>query len=233
MVHALPSRTRARRRLVLLAGSLLGLAGTAASAAPVVFEYLASGHGATVSGTFGYDDAAADGSPSPTLGLFAGAGFLTGAVVGGPQDGVAFSASGLNVFVLDDSPVGAAGEFRWADSFQLGESGPAYNYIAFVSELVAEPGPAAVPPLDSDQLADPDLAARLEALAGWNLDRYVSVCPAGCRPNYTYDLVSVRRVLAPVPEPAGGVLAGIGVVLAFAHWAARRKGGKAVRRLGG
>ena len=224
------SSTRTRRIVGLLAGPALGLLAFDALAAQLHFEYLAARQdGSTVSGTFGYEDSVPDAAPAGDVGRYVGAGYLTGTVVGGAQDGVTFAATGLDVLTLDNASVGGAGEARWADLFNLGESGPAYNYIAFVSELVDALGPPAVPPLDSDQLANPDLAAALTTLGGWNLERYVSVCPAPCRANVQYDLVSVRRVIPPVPEPAplplvAAALVGLAVVAARRKATAQQRG---------
>ncbi|MGI9292497.1 MAG: hypothetical protein ACR2PS_00825 [Pseudomonadales bacterium] len=76
-----------------------------ASAAAITFNYTAtlSGGPGILTGSFGYDDAVPDDLPgAPNEGRYPGAGFWTGVVTGGPQDGVSFSVSGAQTRIFDN-----------------------------------------------------------------------------------------------------------------------------------
>ena len=78
---------------------------TASSAAIVSYNYtgVLLGETATVTGTFGYDNGVADALPGePGEGLYTAAGFWTGSVNGGPQDGATFNFRDLNINVFND-----------------------------------------------------------------------------------------------------------------------------------
>ncbi len=80
-----------------------GLGTTAVSATTISFNYVATGNGGTVTGTFGYDTNVPNTASVVFAGLYLGAGFLNGSVVNGPQNGVNFNLVsqdvGLSLFV--------------------------------------------------------------------------------------------------------------------------------------
>jgi hypothetical protein len=76
------------------------------SAAIVSYDYtgILIGEEATVSGSFGYDNSVADSLPDDDGdGLYVGAGFWSGTVVGGPQDGATFNFTDLSISVMNDN----------------------------------------------------------------------------------------------------------------------------------
>jgi len=85
--------------------SMLFLFTTAVSAANVTFNYTATGNGGTVTGTFGWDTSVPDNFPGdPTFGEYSNAGFWTGSVTGGPQNGAVFNFSPTRVEVNNFPP---------------------------------------------------------------------------------------------------------------------------------
>ena len=70
----------------------------------ITFSYTATEDGGSgiVTGTFGYDNSVPDSQPSSSQGTYVGAGFWTGTVTGGPQDGATFNLSGLRVDIFDN-----------------------------------------------------------------------------------------------------------------------------------
>ena len=90
---------------VILVAGLLGLP-SIASAAVITFDYTATGVGpSTVTGTFGYDTSVPDTDPNPNGGRYVAAGFLTGSVSGGAQDGLVFDVQNLTLSLVA-GPVG-------------------------------------------------------------------------------------------------------------------------------
>jgi hypothetical protein len=96
----------------MLSRSLLFLVGMTASAvssaAIISFNYtgVSLDGDATVTGTFGYDDATIDGAPdNDDYGQYINAGFWTGAVTGGPQDGARFNFTNITYEVYNDDPI--------------------------------------------------------------------------------------------------------------------------------
>jgi hypothetical protein len=85
---------------------LMCLAGSSATSAAIVsYDYtgILIGDDATVSGSFGYDNSVADSLPDEDgEGLYDGAGFWSGTVVGGPQDGATFNFTDLSISVTND-----------------------------------------------------------------------------------------------------------------------------------
>jgi PEP-CTERM motif len=105
--------TRQLSRLALIAAMLCGIA-VNVSAEIITFNYTAvAAISATVTGTFGYDDSVLDVEPSPETGLYPAAGFVAGAVTGGPQDGFNFSLNNLDTLV---------GDFPFVDELSIGAS---------------------------------------------------------------------------------------------------------------
>jgi hypothetical protein len=105
--------TRQVSRLALVAAMLCGAA-LNVSAAIITFNYTAvAAISGTVTGTFGYDDSVLDVEPSPETGSYPAAGFLTGAITGGPQDGLNLSLNNLDTLV---------GDFPFADELSIGAS---------------------------------------------------------------------------------------------------------------
>ncbi len=164
-----------------------------ASATIVTFDYIATDGTGTVTGTFGFDDSVADSVPGdPTTAVFSGAGFLTGSVSGGVQDGAVFYFTGLDWAVLDNVVADSA--------FTTGALSATNVYFQDNSQTVF--GSDSLPA--DFNLADFDLAfVRL-----WHED--LGLIPVS---QITYDLTSVRlRTAMAVPEPAALALFAAGLL---------------------
>lgn len=85
---------------------ILGTTTMSACVPKITFNYtgLENSTDATVFGTFDYNSTVADTNPASNIGDYPGAGFLTGTVTGGPQDGGTFKVTGLNVQVTNSFP---------------------------------------------------------------------------------------------------------------------------------
>lgn len=90
------------KRFPLWTGLILGLflVPSMASAMMISFNYMATGNGGSVFGTFGYDTSVVDVDALASIGDYPGSGFISGSVSGGPQDGAVFSQGGLRGIVL-------------------------------------------------------------------------------------------------------------------------------------
>ena len=187
--------------------SILLLFGTTASAAIITFGYTATGSsGVTVTGTFGYEDSVAPFHPVPTTGVYFGAGFLTGSVVGGPQDGAIFDLSGLDPFVQN----GASSD-RFGLEFQT--SGGALTFLRLRDPSTTAFGDFILPTM----LTLSDFATRELFLGNQDIG-----LPGTNQVGYT--LQSITNQTTPVPIPSTTLLFSIGLAaLAACRWKANNR----------
>jgi len=167
------------------------------SAAIVLFEYTAIGHGGTVTGTFGWDDSLTDISPDPSVGHYSGPTFTSGTISGGPQDGGIISEDAGFEWFVEKHPTGfdvlhtiSPIRFRFED-----DTGTALSSTALPSEF---------------------------NLADWGSEATVTVGNLGLTNipgiygQRTYDIISVTLV----PAPAAAWL--FGSALSFLAWMRRK-----------
>jgi hypothetical protein len=214
-----------KQRLVRLAtGVIVALSTSVTHAALITFDYTATRiGGGIVTGTLGYDNSIGDTYPAdPTQGLFLSAGFLTGSVSGGSQDGEAFNKSGISVLTSDNYTPSPIPPYVYSDSFSINDG--SQTFIEYLNEVSStSPPPVNLPPLDSDQLTSPLLPGILSDLTQWPYLNYVSVFDGVNQE--IYQLMQVRQV-SQAPEPSALALLGIGIAgMGFA-----RKKKQAVRR---
>lgn len=173
---------------------MVNMGNSGASAAVITFDYTATDGTGTVTGTFGYDDSVADSFPGiPTFGDYPGAGFLTGTVSSGIQDGAVFNLTGLEVNVS----LGAVHEFRTiGTSFVLlGDSdGTAFIDDSLPSDLNLSPFEAAFV-----ALFNPDIGLSGSSQVFYNITSLTKQVP-------------LPTPTAGVPEPATLAIFGLGLV---------------------
>lgn len=172
-----------------------------ATAAVITFDYTATDGIGTVTGTFGYDNSVIDTIPAQaSFGSYPGAGFLTGAVSGGVQDGAVFNFAGLDWFVSDNNPFSdVTGILNSPNFIRLEDlSGSAFNDDSLQSDL---------------DLADFDTATLALLSPDIGLPTFEQVF---------YSFTSIERRQVAVSEPATAPLLAIGL-LSLLACARRRK----------
>ena len=178
----------------------------------IKLKYTATGHGGAVSGTFGYDDTFSDTNANASIGTFPAAGFMTGTITGGPQDGILFQDLSATVGTNNDGDIGGSYQDYFGINFLV--SGPAnYTFIEFVNTSLTAPAS----PLTTDQLTSPLLPNALANLDNWQENRVTVYANSQ---ELAYTLVNLTRI----PEPASGVLLSLG--LAGIFYQHRRKSGE-------
>jgi len=190
-----------KKQTGLLAGLVFVLSMPVAQAARITFNYLATGNGGVVSGSFGYDDTVLDVSLGDSVnGSYPSAGFLTGSVSGGLQNGFSFNKANSEVIIENDDTVFQKPGPRYNDYFAINDG--SLTFIQYISILSTQP----VPPLSSDELVSPLLIGSLENFTiGWTpgIELYVY---DGTQ-QLSYSLTEVNHV----PEPTILALFGLGL----------------------
>jgi hypothetical protein len=196
----------------MLTRSLLFLAGMAASAvssaAIVSYNYtgISLDGGATINGSFGYDDAAVDtyGSVSD-YGQYTDSGFWTGEVTGGSQDGTTFNFTSVVYEIFnDDDPLGDTlnGSVPGSD----GTTGTSTTYFELSDE-------------DGSVFSDDSLPAILP-FDEFEFVRIVLGADIGGTADVEYEFSSVD--VAPIPIPAAAWLFGSALV-GFISWSRKKQ----------
>ena len=189
----------------VLAGLILALSGSTAQATIIIFAYSAAGElGGTVTGVFGYNDSIADTAPASDQGFYPSAGFFSGTISGGLQDGVTFNRASVDVQTSNDREVFNGFE----DHFGINDLSSG-TFIEFVSNS-SNPPPTA--PLDSDALASSALVNALLDPANWSFVVLLVVEPEEFQ--LRYDLTSVR-LISEVPGPGTLTLLALGSSLVY------------------
>jgi hypothetical protein len=195
-------------RLKYIFSSIIGfityVASTSIGATLITYEYVASGNGGTVTGTFGYEDSISDIIPGePTAGVYPGAGFYEGTISGGPQDGLVFDITNQEILIYDDY-LASTTPTEYIDAFVIGDSGT-LTFVEYFLKSISIPNP----PLSSDQLASQDLINALSSLSSWEAAK-LTVFDG--EDQYSYSFASVSRSVSQVPEPTTFVLLSLGLV---------------------